>query len=123
MDLAISCLQYEAADFVTKPINHDILDAALKRIDEKLAMMPESSFLVWIDFSGLGLSNDALRKLIIEKAGLGLNDGPTFGPGGEGHQRINVGCPRSLVVEAMDIRRCCRSVIPCALCRADGGDE
>jgi PAS domain S-box-containing protein len=38
MDLAIGCLQYEAADFVTKPINHDILDAALKRIEEKLAM-------------------------------------------------------------------------------------
>ena len=38
MDLAISCLQYDAADFVTKPINHDILDAALKRIDEKLAL-------------------------------------------------------------------------------------
>ncbi len=41
MDLAISCLQYDAADFVTKPINHDILDAALKRIDEKLAMRRE----------------------------------------------------------------------------------
>ena len=41
MDLAIGCLQYEAADFVTKPINHDILDAALKRIDEKLAMRRE----------------------------------------------------------------------------------
>ncbi|KHK03280.1 hybrid sensor histidine kinase/response regulator [Desulfovibrio sp. TomC] len=38
MDLAIGCLQYEAADFVTKPINHDILDAALKRIEEKLAL-------------------------------------------------------------------------------------
>ena len=41
MDLAIGCLQYEAADFVTKPINHDILDAALKRIDEKLALRRE----------------------------------------------------------------------------------
>ncbi|EHJ46391.1 multi-sensor signal transduction histidine kinase [Solidesulfovibrio carbinoliphilus subsp. oakridgensis] len=41
MDLAINCLQYEAADFVTKPINHDILDAALKRIDEKLSLRRE----------------------------------------------------------------------------------
>lgn len=41
MDLAIGCLQYEAADFVTKPINHDILDATLKRIDEKLALRRE----------------------------------------------------------------------------------
>jgi cystathionine beta-lyase len=79
-----------------------VVDYCAKNIPGVKAMMPESSFLVWIDFSELELSNEALRKLIIEKAGLGLNDGPTFGPGGEGHQRINVGCPRSLVVEAME---------------------
>jgi len=66
------------------------------------AMMPESSFLVWIDFSKLGLDRAALRHLMIDKAKLGLNDGPTFGPGGEGHQRINIGCPRSQVTEALE---------------------
>lgn len=79
-----------------------VVDYCDKNIPGVTAMMPESSFLVWIDFSELGLSSEALRNLIIEKAGLGLNDGPTFGLGGEGHQRINVGCPRSLVVEAME---------------------
>ena len=78
-----------------------VVDYCEKNIPGVKAMMPDSSFLVWIDFSKQGLSNEALRKLMIEKAGLGLNDGPTFGIGGEGHQRINVGCPRSLVVEAM----------------------
>jgi len=57
MDLAISCLQYEAADFVTKPINHDILDAALKRIDEKLAMRRE-----------LRRYTENLEKLVHEKS-------------------------------------------------------
>ncbi|EKO37979.1 MAG: PAS domain S-box [Solidesulfovibrio magneticus str. Maddingley MBC34] len=41
MDLAIGCLQYDAADFVTKPINHDILDAALKRVEEKIILRRE----------------------------------------------------------------------------------
>jgi hypothetical protein len=42
-----------------------------------------------------------LRKFILEKAKLGLNDGPQFGPGGSGFQRLNVACPRSFVEEAM----------------------
>jgi len=57
MDLAIGCLQYEAADFVTKPINHDILDAALKRIDEKLALRRQ-----------LRQYTENLEKLVSEKS-------------------------------------------------------
>jgi len=83
--------------------------------EEKLpvvkAMMPESSFLIWLDFRELGLSNEALRRLIIDKAKLGLNDGPTFGPGGDGHQRINVGCARSEVIDALErIERAVKSI-------------
>lgn len=79
-----------------------IVDFCNRKILQVRAMMPESSFLVWLDFSRLGLSDEALRRLIIDQAGLGLNDGYTFGPGGEGHQRINVGCPHSAIVEAME---------------------
>ena len=83
--------------------------------EEKLpvvkAMMPESSFLIWLDFRELDLSNEALRRLIIDKAKLGLNDGPTFGPGGDGHQRINVGCARSEVIDALErIERAVKSI-------------
>jgi cystathionine beta-lyase len=38
---------------------------------------------------------------MIEKAKLGFNHGPIFGPGGEGFQRINLGCPRVIVKEGM----------------------
>ena len=39
---------------------------------------------------------------MVKKAKLGLNKGTTFGPGGEKHLRLNIGCPRSVLVEAME---------------------
>ncbi|MBB3186338.1 MalY/PatB family protein [Microbacter margulisiae] len=72
-----------------------------KELPAVKAMMPESSFLVWIDFSELNLSDQALKQLLVEKAGIGLNEGISFGPGGAGHQRMNIGTPRSIVSEAL----------------------
>ncbi|MEZ5083980.1 MAG: aminotransferase class I/II-fold pyridoxal phosphate-dependent enzyme [Bacteroidales bacterium] len=62
---------------------------------------PEATYLVWLDFRKLGMSNEELKSFVLQKAKLGLNDGPVFGPGGDGFQRINVACPRAYVVEAM----------------------
>ncbi len=62
---------------------------------------PEASFLVWLDCTGLGLDHDALQDLFVKKAGLLLNDGEMFGPGGEGHMRLNVGEPHTVLAEAM----------------------
>ena len=58
------------------------------------AMRPQASFLIWLNCSRLGLDHDALVDLFVNKAHLALNDGAAFGPGGEGHMRLNVGCPR-----------------------------
>ncbi|MEG1545180.1 MAG: PatB family C-S lyase [Tannerellaceae bacterium] len=63
---------------------------------------PQASFLVWLDCRGLKLSQEALVELFTDKAGLALNDGSIFGPGGEGYMRLNVGCPRSVLGEAMN---------------------
>lgn len=38
MDLAIKSLKFEATDFITKPINDDVLDIALKRAKERIFM-------------------------------------------------------------------------------------
>ncbi|MDE5912801.1 MAG: PatB family C-S lyase [Muribaculaceae bacterium] len=62
---------------------------------------PEASFLVWLDCTALGLDHDRLQELFVKKAGLLLNDGEMFGPGGEGHMRLNVGAPASVMAEAM----------------------
>ncbi len=56
---------------------------------------PQASFLVWLDCRELELSQDELVHLFKDKAGLALNDGSIFGPGGEG-------CPRSVLDKAMN---------------------
>ncbi len=63
---------------------------------------PEASFLVWLDCRELGLSQEELVSLFVNKAGLALNDGTMFGPGGEGYMRMNVGCPRSVLEQALN---------------------
>lgn len=62
---------------------------------------PQGTYLLWLDFSSYGFSNAALKKLIIEKAGLWLDDGYIFGAGGSGFERINIACPRAILKEAM----------------------
>ena len=66
------------------------------------AVRPQASFLVWLDCRGLGLDHDALIDLFVNRARLALNDGEAFGPGGEGHMRMNVGAPRAMLAEALD---------------------
>lgn len=62
---------------------------------------PEATYLAWLDCSGLNMSDDELRHFLIHKAGLGLNHGPNFGPGGEQFQRLNFACPRKTLEIAM----------------------
>ena len=64
-------------------------------------MRPDASFLVWLDCRGLGLDHDALNSLFLDKAGLALNDGAMFGPGGEGFMRLNIGTQRAVLEKAM----------------------
>lgn len=79
-------------------------------------LRPKASFLVWLDCRGLGLEHDALIDLFVNKAGLALNDGAMFGPGGEGFMRLNVGSPRSVIEQAM--RQFADAVVQCHLGRS-----
>jgi len=54
---------------------------------------PEGTYLLWLDFRAYELSNEALNEKIIREAHLWLDDGPIFGAGGSGFQRINIACP------------------------------
>ena len=54
---------------------------------------PEGTYLLWLDFRAYGLSDEALNEKIISEAHLWLDDGPIFGAGGSGFQRINIACP------------------------------
>ena len=65
-------------------------------------LRPQASFLVWLDCRRLGLDHDQLIDLFINKAGLALNDGEMFNPGGQGFMRLNVGTPRKILKSALD---------------------
>lgn len=73
-----------------------------KRIPKIKMIKPEASFLIFLDCSELGFSHpDDLHRFFIEKAGLYLDRGITFGTGGEQYMRLNVGESRSIIEEAM----------------------
>jgi cystathionine beta-lyase len=72
------------------------------RIPKVKVIHAEATYLIWLDFREFGLKNKELKEFIIEKAGIGLNDGPSFGPGGDGFQRINIALPRQGLIEALE---------------------
>lgn len=61
---------------------------------------PEASFLVWLDCRALGLPQEGLMTFFNEEAKVAVNNGASYGTGGEGFIRLNVGCPRKIVEEA-----------------------
>lgn len=65
---------------------------------------PEATYLAWLDFRGLGLSDDALWHMMLHSAKVATDNGPTFGPNGEGSgfQRLNFACPRACLAEALE---------------------
>jgi cystathionine beta-lyase len=69
---------------------------------------PEGTYLVWLDCRALGFDAEALESLMLEHAKIYLDEGYIFGPEGEGFERINIACPRSLLQEALD--RICDTV-------------
>ena len=82
--------------------NIDYLAEALPRVCPAIMMIrPEASFLVFLDCRAMGLSHAALEDFFINKARLALNSGAMFGTLGEGYMRLNVGCPRSTVEQAV----------------------
>lgn len=64
-------------------------------------MEPESTYLAWIDFADTGLEHHEIKNLLLNQAKVGLSPGPVFGPGGETFMRLNFGCPRSVLVNAL----------------------
>lgn len=63
---------------------------------------PEATYLLWLDFSGYGLSDEELNRRMVYEIGLGLNPGHEFGREGENHLRMNLACPRSVLKTALE---------------------
>ena len=84
-------------------------DFCREHIPQIRPLRPQASFLVWLDCRRLGLDREGLNRLFIDGAGLALNDGEMFSPGGEGFMRLNVGTSRTVLKDALERLR---SVIP-----------
>jgi cystathionine beta-lyase len=61
---------------------------------------PEGTYLAWLDCRKAGLPVSPYQ-FFLEQARVGLNDGATFGAGGEGFVRLNFGCSRSVLIQAL----------------------
>lgn len=87
-------------DYVMGNIRY-IVDYLATHLPQIKPMIPEASFLIWLDCRELGMETDELHQFFALKAGLGLNKGSVFGEGGDYHLRMNVACPRSILEKAM----------------------
>lgn len=103
--LAASAAYREGQEWLTQVLayleaNRNYLYEFLrKEIPEIVSTIPEGTYLAWLDCRGLGL--DQPHEFFLEQARVALNDGATFGHGGAGHVRLNFGCPRAILAEAL----------------------
>lgn len=82
--------------------NHAYFADAVHGMTDKVKVLPaDSLYLAWMDCRGLGLDAKALDKFMLTRARLWLDKGQKFGIEGHGYMRVNLGCPRSVVEEAV----------------------
>ncbi len=89
----------------------DYLKSNVRTLDEFLRtrlpkvkyVLPEASYLAWLDFNAYGIPHKELARKFVNDAKVALNDGTTFGGKAyEGCFRINLGCPRTMLVEGLE---------------------
>lgn len=64
-------------------------------------LVPEGTYLLWLDFSKTGLSDSEINDRVLNKAKVWLDSGSMFGKEGEKFQRINCATPRIILEDAL----------------------
>lgn len=83
--------------------NLDFLRDYLKENIPQIKLIePEGTYLVWVDFRELNLTEEEREDLIVNKAKLWIDSGAMFGVDGEGFERFNIACPREYLKMALD---------------------
>lgn len=104
--LALETAYREGADWVDQMVdylqeNYRFLEFFLKEnLPQVVPMKPEATYLIWLDFSAFQLSDEELNDKLIQ-AGVGLNRGVQFGKQGSSYMRINIGCPKATLEQAL----------------------
>lgn len=105
--VAMEAAYNEGEEWLTQLLAYisENFDLIKKYFDENIPKIrpnvPDATYLVWLDCRELGMSNEELRDFMIHKAGLGLNEGCSFGRSLSGYMRLNAACPRSVLEQAL----------------------
>lgn len=86
-------------------IDHNIefvKDYCREMIPEIIPVPPEATYMIWLDCRKFGMTGKELQNFFVNKAGIGMNEGSSFGPGGEGFMRMNLGTTHQIVMKAME---------------------
>ena len=79
-----------------------VKDYCKDMIPEIIPVQPEATYMIWLDCRKFGMTGKELQSFFVGKAGVGMNEGSTFGPGGEGFMRMNIGTTHQTVKKAME---------------------
>jgi len=96
---------HEWLDALLDYIDHNIefvKDYCSKMIPEIIPVQPEATYMIWLDCRKFGMTGKELQNFFVKKAGVGMNEGSTFGPGGEGFMRMNLSTTHQTVIKAME---------------------
>jgi len=78
-----------------------LLEFMEEHLTEIKVLPLEATYLVWLDCSSSGKTSDDLSKILLEEEKLWINSGTMYGKAGEGFLRINIGCPREVLLEGL----------------------
>ncbi|MFY1047557.1 MalY/PatB family protein [Chryseobacterium sp. GP-SGM7] len=78
-----------------------LLEFIKKNIPEIKVLPLEATYLVWLDCNSLNKTSDELSKILLEEQKIWVNAGTMYGAAGEGFLRINIGCPREVLLEGL----------------------
>ncbi len=78
-----------------------VVDFFHREMPEVVVTPLEGTYLLWLDFSAWGIKGKEVNRRLAER-GVGLNPGYWFGPEGEGFMRMNLACPREMLLEALE---------------------
>lgn len=83
--------------------NIAFLDKYLKENMPKISFIrPQASYLVFLDARELGMPQERLVEFFLKEAKVAMNDGTMFGQEGAGFMRMNLGCPRATLRQALE---------------------
>ncbi len=73
-----------------------------ERLPDAVFAIPDATYLAWVNLSAYFPDELNLTRYFAEACGVMLEGGDMFVADGDGHVRLNIACPRSVLVEALD---------------------